>query len=96
VELYQLTRQPASRCDSDLLTEDSTHRDLKSVPSAGSPQAGPECDQPGKHRVRRQMLIDGLNVGSEVEQAAYRATIPGSDFTSANRMLTSRLCFFGR
>jgi hypothetical protein len=71
VQFNQLTRQPASRSDSDLLTEDSTHGDLKSVPPARSAKARPECDQSGERRVCREMLIDGLNVGSKVEQAAY-------------------------
>jgi len=37
VQFDQLARQPSSRCKVICWTEDCTHSDLKSIPSAGSP-----------------------------------------------------------
>jgi hypothetical protein len=75
VKSYKLSRQPACRDHTDLLAQHSTHRDLETVPTAWSPQPRPLRHQWSERRVAGQVIVDRLDVCSEIELTPH----PGND-----------------
>ena len=55
------------------MTQNRPHRELKTIPSAGSAQAGPLRYEGRQERVEGQVGVDGFDVGAEIEQAAHTA-----------------------
>ena len=71
----KLAGQSTCSDHTNLLAQYSPHRNLETIPTAGSPQPGTLCHQWGKHRIARQMNVDRLDISSKIEQAPH----PGHD-----------------
>src|SRR5260370_27768768 len=71
MERGELSCQPACRGDADLLAEDSAHRKFKPIPATRSAKARslrhPRCEV----WIMREVLIDRLDICSDVEQATH-------------------------
>ncbi len=69
----ELSGEPAGGGHSYLLTQNCSHGKFKTIPSAGSSQAGTLRYEGRQARVERQVGVDGFDVGAEIEEAAHAA-----------------------
>src|SRR5579859_6944016 len=68
VQFNQPTRE-LTRCgDANLLAKHRADSNLESIPPAGSAQTGTLLNEAGECGVGGEMLVDGIDIGSEIEQ----------------------------
>jgi hypothetical protein len=67
----ELPCQPACSGDADLLAKNSANCKFKTIPAAGCAKAGSPRNPRCKLRILGKMLIDGLDVCSDVKHASH-------------------------
>src|SRR5581483_6034445 len=67
----ELSSQSPRGGHADLLPEHGAHSRLEAVPAAGRAQPGPLSYQRSQGWIARQMLVDRLDVGTEIELTAH-------------------------
>ena len=67
----ELTSQAACGCHADLLAQDGPDCELEAIPAAGSTQSRTLRHQGREHRIAGEMVVDGLDVGPEIEEAPH-------------------------
>src|SRR5260370_39699589 len=96
MERGELSCQPACRGDADLLAEDSAHRKFKPIPATRSAKARslrhPRCEV----WIMREVLIDRLDICSDVEQATHAVDDCRQRLHVSEVEVTQRLCCCGR
>jgi hypothetical protein len=71
VQSDKLAGQSTRSGDTDLLSQYSARRNLEAITAAGSPQPRTLCHQWRKRGIERQMVVDGFDVRSKVEQSPH-------------------------
>ena len=69
----ELLREPAGGGNTHLLAQNRPHRQLKTIPSARSAQAGTLRYERRQQRVERQVSVNRFDVRAQIEQAAHAA-----------------------
>ena len=70
VQGHQLRGQASGSRHTDLLTEHGANCSFKAVPAARRSQSGPLSHQRSESRIAGEMVINGLDVGSQIEEAS--------------------------